>query len=258
LEGIRMKKEIILAAAAFFLMSLTAITGVYAIEEKEKVVTISETEADITGDGTNEKITLKGVPYADEDSYLADIFLEVSTVNNKSYKIELEGGTKAAFELVDLNHDGIKEIYANVLKEGNEGITDHFLYSLKDYTLQNLLLPEPVEAESRFVNGYMAEIILKPTGKRFIFDLKDRKKYYSKLGLYRHGKLNEPTELTVNPFSSLQTLSLNNGEDGLVGVQRVTGIANADTIAYIKTYWLYKNGKWEFMRADVEKEGEKP
>jgi hypothetical protein len=46
-----MKKELLLVAAAFFLMSVTAITGVHAFEEKAKTVTISKYESDITGDG---------------------------------------------------------------------------------------------------------------------------------------------------------------------------------------------------------------
>lgn len=257
LGGIRMTKEIILGVAAFFLMSLTAITGVYAIEEKVKVITISEKKADISGDGIDETISLKGIPYQDEDSYLKQIYIEVSSADGKTYKIPFEGGSKASFQLVDLNHDGVKDIFSNVLTGGSGGITINYLYTLKDFSLTNLLIPDPLEAESRFVNGYKAEIILSSTGKRYLFDLKDRTKYYNKLGLFRHGKLNEPTELTVNPFSSLKPVVIDGGQLGLAGVQRVTGIANADTIAYIKSYWLYKDGKWNFVKAMVQKEGEK-
>jgi hypothetical protein len=252
-----MKKEIIVVGAAFFIMSLTAITGVYAIEEKEKVVTVSETKEDVSGDGINETISLKGVPYQDEDSYLREIYIEVSAAGGRTQKIRLEGGSKASFQLVDLNHDEVKDIFANVLTGGSGGITINYLYSLKDFTVTNLQIPDQLEAESRFVNGYKAEIILGATGKRYLFDLKDCKKYYNKLGLFRRGRLNEPTELTVNPFSSLKPTVIEGGQMGLVGVQRVTGIANADTIAFIKSYWLYKDGKWKIMKVDVQKEGEK-
>jgi hypothetical protein len=254
--GIRMRKEIIMVVAAFFLMSLTAITGAFAAEENKKIVTISETEADISGDGLNETISLKGVPYQNGDSYLKEIYIEVTAPSRKNVKIRLEGGSKASLKLVDLNHDGVKDLFANVLTGGSGGITINYLYTLKGFSLQNLSIPEPVEAESRFLNEYKAEVLLKPTGKTYLFDLKDRKTYYNKLGLFRKGRLNEPTELTVNPYNSLVPVTIGEGQVGLAGIQRVTGIANADTIAYIKSYWLYQDGKWKFVKAIVQKEGE--
>src|SRR4051812_19043673 len=101
-----MKKEMLLVIVSFFLISLTAITGVYAIEEKNKVITLSQEEQDLSGDGQNETIFLKGVPYQEEDSYLKKIYIEVAASNGKTYTFPLEGGTKAALKLVDLNHDG--------------------------------------------------------------------------------------------------------------------------------------------------------
>ncbi|MEH7251358.1 hypothetical protein V7111_04465, partial [Neobacillus niacini] len=65
-----MKKDLLLIASVFFLMSVTAITGVHAFEEKAKTVTISKYEGDVTGDGINERIQLKGVPYQGNEEYL--------------------------------------------------------------------------------------------------------------------------------------------------------------------------------------------
>ncbi|HEY2421171.1 MAG TPA: hypothetical protein VGI04_07145, partial [Neobacillus sp.] len=112
----------------------------------------------------------------------------------------------------------------------------------------------PLEAESGFLNGYKATLKIAETGKSYLFDLSDRKKYYQKLGFYHNGKLNEPTELTVNPFSSLKPTYLNEEQMGLTGIQRVTGIANADTIVYIKSSWLYVGDKWKLVNAVVQKE----
>lgn len=249
-----MKKEMLMAIAAFFLMSITAITGVYAIEEKAKVVTISKDEADITGDGGKEVIYLKGVPFQGEDSYLKTIYIEVSGSDEKTYKFRLEGGSKAGLQLVDLNHDGVKDLFATVKKGGSDGITLNYLYSLKDYTNTNLTVPDPLEAESGFLNGYKAQIKIEETGKSYLFNLKDRKKYYKKLGLYHYGKLNEPTELTINPYSSLKPILIKDDVMGLKGVQRVTGFANADTIADIESLWLYQEGKWKLVNANVQKE----
>jgi hypothetical protein len=251
LEGKRMKKELLLVAAAFFLMSVTAITGVHAFEEKAKTVTISTHESDVTGDGINESIQLKGVPYEDEESYLKEIYIDIATTDEKQYKISLESGSKASLKLVDLNQDGVKDLFSNVLTGGSGGITLNYLYTLKDFVKKRLLVPEPLDIASTFENGYKAKITIGQTGKTYMFDLKDRKKYYKKLGLYYKGRLNEPTELTVNSFHSLKPVKLTTGETVLKGVQRITGIANADTIAFVESTWKYGDDRWNLNNTSV-------
>jgi len=255
MEGILMKKEMLLVIVSFFLISITAITGVYAFEENTKVITISEEEMDITGDGQNDAIFLKGVPYQDEDSFLKKIYIEVAASNGKTYTFPLESGSKASLQLTDLNHDGIKDLFASVLTGGSGGIVINFLFSLKDFVHTDLTIPEPLEMDAKFLNGYKAEIKLKKTGKSYLFNLKDRKKYYKKLGFYYKGKLNEPTELSVNPFNSLSPIQLENEKMGLKGVQRVTGVANADTIALVESVWTFEKGHWKLLNANVKQEG---
>lgn len=249
-----MKKEMLLVIASFFLMSLTAITGAYAFEETTKVVTISNEKADITGDGKVEEILLKGVPYQKEDTFLEKIYLEIIASNGKRYTFPLESGARASFQLVDLNNDGLKDLLASVLTEESEGIVQNYSYSIKDFIQTNLALPDPLEMDSHFLNGFIAEIKLTETGKSYRFDLKDRKKYYKKLGLYYKGKLNEPTELTVNPFNRLQPITLKGNKIGLQGEQRVTGIANADVIASVKSTWSFEKDHWKLTNTIVNKE----
>jgi hypothetical protein len=253
MEGNIMKKELILAVAAYFLLSISVITVGYAVEESAKTITISEKYADITGDNLNDGIILKGVPYQNENSYLKKIFIDVSASNQKVYIIPLESGAKASFRPIDLNNDGVKDIFATVLTGGSGGITINYLYSVKDFMLTNISVPDPLELESRFINGYKAFVKIKETGKTYLFTLQDRKKYYEKLGLYHKGKLNEPTELTVNPYNRLEPTRIKNGKMGLRGIQRITGIANADTIAYVESFWSYGDGKWNFINAEVLK-----
>jgi len=252
-----MKKEMLLVIVSFFLMSLTAITGVYAIEETTKVITISREKADITGDGKEEEIFLKGIPYQKDDSFLEKIYIELSASNGKKYTYPLESGTKAALHIVDLNNDEVKDVFASVLTGGSKRIVQNYSYTVKNFVQTKLALPEPLEMDSHFLNGYKAEIKLIKTGQSYLFDLKDRQKYYKKLGLYYHGKLNEPTELTVNPFSSLQPIPVENNKIGLLGEQRITGISNADVIASVKSTWSYDHGHWKLEGTVVHKEQNK-
>ncbi|WP_045521745.1 hypothetical protein [Neobacillus niacini] len=252
-----MKKELLLVATAFFLMSVTAITGVHAIEEKVKSVTISKHESDVTGDGINESIQLKGVPYEDEEDYLKEIYIDISTTDEKQYKIPLESGSKASLKLVDLNQDGVKDLFSNVLTGGSGGITLNYLYTFKDFITKELVVPEPLEIASTFENGYKAKITIGLTGKTYVFDLKDRKKYYKRLGLYYKGRLNEPTELTVNSFTLLEPIRLDNGKIGLKGIQSVTGTSNTDNIAYVESSWQFGKDQWSHIQTNVSKAVEK-
>lgn len=249
-----MKKRFGMAMAVFIMSSITVLTGVYAVEEAAKTVEISKAEADLTGDGKDEVILLKGVPYQDETSYLKEIFIKVEASNGKTYSFPLESGARAAMKVIDLNNDGVKDVFATVETGGSGGIVLSYLYSLKDFEKTDLTVPLPLEMQSRFLNGYQAEIKIAATDETYHFDLKDRKKYYKKLGLYTKGRLNEPTELMVNPYNSLEPISLDDGKMGLKGVQRVTGIANADTIAYVTSTWIYGNGQWNLLNVEVSKE----
>lgn len=244
----------LLAMVACFFISLTAITGVYAIEKSKETVTLSKEEMDITGDGKNDVILLKGVPYDEEDSFLKRIYLEVVASNEKTYTISLESGSKASVQLIDLNNDGVKDLFTSVLSEENEGTVYNLLYSLKDFEVTKLAVPEPLEMESHFLNNFKAEIRLAQTGKSYLLDLKDRKNYYKKMGVYYKGKLNEPTELTVNTFSSLTPVTLEGEIKGLKGIQRVTGIANGDTIALVESTWIFDNGHWRLLLSNLKKD----
>jgi len=247
-----MKKEMLLVIVSFFFISLTTITGVYAIEENIRTVTISKQEADLTGDGQNETIWLKGVPSREnEEDYLKSVFIDIRASNGRTYSFPLESGTKASLKLVDLNHDGLKDLFANVLTGESEGNVISYVYSLKNFVRTDLTVPEPLEMDAKFKNGYKAEIKLTKTGKSYLFDLKNRQDYYKKLGFYYRGKLNEPTELTVNSYYNVKPIQIDDQKMGLKAQQKVTGIANADIIAFVNSIWYYDHGHWELFKAEV-------
>jgi hypothetical protein len=253
--GIRMRKEMLIMFSVFFLLSTIATSGVYAIEETTKEITISKLKEDITGDGKKETILLKGNPFQantnNEEAFFKYLTIEVASSDNKTYKFSLDSGSKASLQLIDLNHDGVKDLFASVLTGGSEGTTVHFLYSLKDFIYSDLTVPDHLEIDSRFLDGYKAEIKITKTDETFLFDLKDREKYYKQLGIYSNQKLNEPMELMVNPYSILKPVSLKGGEMGLKGIQRVTGVANTDAIAYVKSTWCFDLGDWKLVNLDV-------
>lgn len=247
-----MKKELLITFSAFFFMSLTALTGVNAGESNEKTVTISEEKQDITGDGKMDLIYVKGVPFEEGAQFLKKIFLKIRASNGEIYKIDLEGGYDPTTIYKDLNHDSVKDIFISVPTGGSGGLSNFYLYSLKNFKVNNLTVPEPLAVSSQFEDGYKASITIEETGQSYSFDLSDRKADYDRMGLYLDGKLNEPTELMVLPFGTLKPVKIKNDLYGLKGSQRINGAYNADGIANIESTWLYEKGKWQLLNAEVK------
>lgn len=247
-----MKRELLITFGAFFFMSLTAFAGVYTGESNEKKVTISEEKVDVTGDRKKDLIYVKGVPYEEGAQFLKKIFLKIRASNGEIYKIDLEGGYDPATVYKDLNHDSVKDIFISVPTGGSGGLSNYYLYSLRDFQVTNLTVPEPLAVSSQFEEGYKASITIQETGQSYSFDLSDRKDDYERLGLYQDGKLNEPTELMILPFGLLEPVKVKNGLYGLKGSQRINGAYNADGIANLESYWLYENGKWGLLSAEVK------
>lgn len=247
-----MKKELLLTFAAFFCMSLTALTGVYAGESQDKTVTISEEKVDVTGDRKKDTVYVKGVPYEEGAQFLKQIFFKIKASNGKTYKIELEGGYNPSTTYKDLNHDGVKDIFVSIPTGGSGGLSNFFLYTLKDFKVTDITVPEPLIINSMFEDGYKASITIQATGQSYSFDLHNRKEDYDRLGLYQDGKLNEPTEMIVLPFGILKPVKVKDNLYGLTGSQRINGAYNADGVAEVESTWFYENGKWNLVNTKVK------
>ncbi|KAB2331502.1 hypothetical protein F7731_18080 [Cytobacillus depressus] len=246
-----MKKEMVFALAAFFFLSMSALTGVYADENDNKWQTISKEKVDITGDGKKDLIIIKGLPYEEGTEFLKEIEMEIKTTNKKSLTINFDGGFNPRADYIDLNHDGLKDIFVAVDTGGSGGITKHYLYTAKNSTLTYLSVPDPLVINSQFLDGYKASITIQETGESYTFNLSNRAKDYEKTGLYQNGKLSEPTELMVDPYSLLKPVQISGKQYGLKGTQAVSGAYHADGIAIIESLWIYENGKWTLKNTRV-------
>lgn len=247
-----MRKEVLIPLAAVFFISLSAITAAFA-NGNDKMDTVFEAEQDVTGDSKPDHIFIKGQPYDEGAGFLKEIKLEVQASNGKTYSKDLEGGYEPAIMFEDLNHDNVKDMFISIPTGGSGGLSHYYLYTLKDFDLKDLGIPEGLVTTSQFQDDYKATLEIQNTGQTFEFDLKDRKKEYNRLGLYHNGKLNEPTELMIDPYGSMKPVLLKNGQYGLRAVQGVSGAYHADGIGYIESLWFYENGKWVLQDVKVMK-----
>lgn len=246
-----MKRDFIFALAAFFFITMFAITVAYADEMSSKWITILKDETDVTGDGRNDIIKIKGIPYEAGMEFFKDLKLEINASNNKTFNFGLEEGTKPIIHYADLNHDGLKDIIVTINDEGDGGVANHFIYTAKDFVIKELSGLESLVINSQFRNDYKADITIQKTGESFTFELRDRASDYEKSGLYRNGKLNEPIELKIDSFSDLKPVLIKGHQYGLKASQAIYGASEGDRIAIVESNWLFKNGKWLLMKTKV-------
>jgi hypothetical protein len=248
-----MKRELMLAFMALFLMSLTAITGVYAIEADLKPIELISKQEDITGEGKKDYIQLQGIPFSEDEKGFQEFILTVKLSDGHTYEDQLEYGIDPKLKLVDLNHDGIKDIFIDIPTDQNEDISNHYLYSAKNHQFSVIPIPD-LQLQGQFSDDYKATVSIPSTKQTFEVDLKQRKEQYDALGIYQDGKLNEPTELTILPYEDLKPLMNEEGEKyGLRGIQKIGGTSDKDGIAFIESTWFYLEDEWKLVHTSINK-----
>lgn len=249
--GMRMKKEILFLISVFFFMSMTAISGVYAVEENNKIETILEKKADITGDGVIDSVSVKGMTFSEPDSPFSSIYLEIEDSNKKKQKVKIDGGFNPQLIIHDLNNDGKKDMLISVGTDGESGISDYYLYTFENSKVIALSIPEPLVIQSEFLDRYRAKINIENNHKTHKFNLKSRAENYEQTGIYHNGALNEPTELIIESYAKLEPIKVKGGKMGLKGTQTISGAYSEDEIGRIDSTWFYKNGQWKLLGTKV-------
>ncbi len=245
-----MKKELGLVLIALFF--LNTFTSVYAFEKNEdNKLVLTEEKEDISGDRKDDTIILKGIPYEEGAAFLKEIQLQIIGSNGKTYTVELEPGYEPTITFVDIDHDGVEDLLISIPSGGSGGITNYSLFTFKDFQLKEITTPDSLTITSQFLDQYQASITIENTGQSYNFDLKDRKRDYDRLGIYYKGKLNEPRELMIDPYSTLKPIIVKENTYGLKAIQQVSGAYHADGIAFIESTWYYENGKWNLLDTKV-------
>lgn len=205
---------------------------------------------DITGDTIEDRLVIKGIKYEEDDEFFKEITLYVDT-GGKKFELPLSSGYKPTVQFIDVNNDGVKEVFITTETGGNEGILNSFLFDFKDQVMKDLTVPKTVPITTQFLDNYQAKLTI--NGKKPLFiDLSDRKEEYEQSGIYSNGVLNEATELLVDGFSTLKPVNFIGKGKGLTGIQLVSGVDHADGIALIESKWKYRKGEWKFMKAKIK------
>ncbi len=200
-------------------------------------------EHDITGDKVKEKITLEG-ELTKDGMNLREAKLKIS--GSSEAEITVSGGSQPKLMIADLDHDGVKDIFLTIKPMGEKNEVVGWAVSFKEGEFIRVDAPRPIVSEAAFRDDY--EAVVELAGKEYVLDLSKKKEEYEELGMYHNGKLNEPQELMVGGFSSMKPTYMLKGK-GIVALQPVSGMFEADTLGHIKTVWYLDKEEWMLEKA---------
>lgn len=213
---------------------------------------IQTREIDVTGDGKFEVVSLVGLKSDPNSPYYDRLFISSVGQGQAQVVIPLEGGYNPKMDFCDFIHDQLPQIYVTSDTGGSGGFTSNYIYSLKNNVPTAIPMPEPLHVKATFKNNYKVKMKIEETGKSFKLDIADRKDAYEQFGIYHNGKIVKPLIVNVDAYSLLKPVDVDrDGFCELKGVQRITGIANADTLGYVTSVWKWHKGKWQLKEAAI-------
>ncbi|MED4755251.1 hypothetical protein [Brevibacillus choshinensis] len=210
---------------------------------------------DVTGDGRPDLITLLGKRFASDSPYYEQLKLMVQdpVAKKVSFFQTTYGGYEPELSFCDFIGNKTNQILVQAPTGGSAGTSDFYLFSDKDNNPAVLPVPQPLTITGSYQDGYKVSLTIKETNQTTVLDLSDRKDIYEENGVYKNGKLVQQTEVMPNTYSVLTPVKVRDGICALKGEQRVSGIANADTIAYVESLWKWENNGWKLQSARVKK-----
>ncbi|RTE11356.1 hypothetical protein [Paenibacillus whitsoniae] len=214
---------------------------------------IQTREIDVTGDGKFEVVSLIGTKMDMNSPYYDKLFLTSVGEGQAQVVIPLQGGYNPRMDFCDFIHDKLPQIYVTSDTGGSGGYTTNQIFSLRNNVPTEIPMPEPLHVNATFKNNYKVKMKIQETGKSFKLNIADRKDSYEQFGIYKDGKVVKPLIVNVDAYSLLKPVDVDgDGFCELKGVQRITGIANADTLGYVTSVWKWRKDKWKLSEAAVE------
>lgn len=201
---------------------------------------------DITGDGFNEVIKLKGERLTKESKYFQHIWAEITSKEGDNWVIPYGQGYQPSLSFIDLNHNSQKEIlFHATLKENTETSLKH-IHSLLKNTFIELKIPTHKYVHGSFQDNFRAEIFLLPNHPPEIIDLETSKEQYTDLGIYNNkGQLQKDTSIKQSNVTKAIPISPSDRQgNGMETTEQIYGINDNDLLGIVKTRWYYENDQW--------------
>lgn len=157
-------------------------------------------------------------------------------------------GYEPKLQVTDLNKDGQNDLLLSTPTGGSGGMVSYDLSSLKNGKFVSYLSPKDLNGltlTGKYLDNYQVELYAKELDKRWLTDVSYNKAMYQENQVYDpSGKLLADVTPSAYPIGYLEVISAYDGPM-LKANQRVTGIANADTIVNLSLYLSFDKGQWQ-------------
>ena len=239
--------------STYFVLVLTVLLGYQAVEAHNHVghskSLFGSTTHDVTGDKKNDRVELTGTYSGKNQKWLKELKVIVKS-KHQMISVPLEAGSQPQLTIADFNQDGAQDVLVSMKKQEDTELISTIL-SFKGEKVTYIDVPPPVAVTAQFQDHYVAEIRVE--GQKSVqLDMSNQQNLYEKLGIYQNGKLNEATELIVDPYSEFTVRSSFGHGKGLLGKQLIKDVEGEDAIAIISTSWTYKEGAWTLNEVKVK------
>jgi hypothetical protein len=216
-----------------------------------KPILIETYEADITSDGNNEKIELKGVLFSPDSKFYQQLWAEISNQKKEKWKIYYPGGYDPTLQFIDLNHDNKTDIFYQSATGGSGGLYNYQLNTITIDTVQEIELPKQMYLSGVFKDNFKIELKLTATSEPIIIDVKNRAEDYVRLGIYdQQGELlSKNKTVMIDPIAFFEPLIVNETKGyGLKSYQQISGAYHADRLGTVETVWYFENDNWIILQ----------
>ncbi|PKM86035.1 MAG: spore coat protein [Firmicutes bacterium HGW-Firmicutes-12] len=205
---------------------------------------ITTSQADVSGDGVLDIVSLTGEKHETSDIFIKDITLVVTdgkTGQIASTTFSNNAGYNPRLFIGDFTCDGVGEILISIDSGGSGGFGYYYIYSYRNNLLRQLFSAEDFNEAYKykviFRDGCKIAVYSEYFKKMYIIDVRSRKAFYQEQGVYdRNCRLLKPTEGFVPGLNNLYPLVSNRPNCyNLLVLQRVIGLFGADTVGYLET-----------------------
>ncbi len=165
------------------------------------------------------------------------------------------GGYNSKLFIGDFTGDKVDDVLVTVPSGGSGGYVEHRIVTFVGEPI--IIFGEKensgIAATGRFIDGFKVELTIDATKRKATVDVSNKNGGYINANLYNaDGKLLHPQNVSITPLEELSPVDPDfNGMYEIRGIQRVIGIYNADTVAYIYSIWKYENQKWTAKQIEV-------
>lgn len=226
----------------------------------ENSVVIGHLDADVTGDGIDDRVILMGRKFDQKSPYIVEMSVSLTDLDGENELCtrlprESDSGYDPQIKAMDFTGDGITDVFVSSPTGGSGGIIDYIIYSFGGRRPKLLLDTNHIvipKFTGHFLPDYKAKIIV--DGKSSVIDLADRKQYYDEMGYYKAGKLLKSVEVWGGGYGMITPIDTDqNGVYELKAVQEARGIADFDRIAEIISHIKWEKGGWQVVSVSIKK-----